>query len=47
MGQGRDNTIRFLSEHSEMAEEIDTRLRQIHHLLPESESDEEAESSDA
>ena len=47
MGQGRDNTIRFLSEHPEMAEEIDTRLRQIHHLLPEAESEEAAESSDA
>ena len=49
MGQGRENTIRFLTENPEMAEEIDTRLRQIHHLIPETEIETEtpAESAEA
>ena len=47
LGQGRDNTIRFLSENPEMVEEIDTRLRQTHNLLPEPESEEIIESADA
>ena len=47
MGQGRENTIRFLTENPEMAEEIDTRLRQIHHLIPETESETPAESAEA
>ena len=49
MGQGRENTIRFLTENPEMAEEIDTRLRQIHHLIPETETETEtpAESAEA
>jgi hypothetical protein len=47
MGQGRENTIRFLTENPEMAEEIDTRLRQIHHLIPETETETPAESAEA
>ena len=47
MGQGRENTIRFLKENPEMAEEIDTRLRQIHHLIPEAENETPAESAEA
>ena len=47
MGQGRENTIRFLTENPEMAEEIDTRLRQIHRLIPEAETEIPAESAEA
>ena len=34
MGQGRDNTIRFLAEHTEIAQVIENRVRQLHGLLP-------------
>ena len=47
MGQGRENTIRFLTEIPEMAEEIDTRLRQIHRLIPEAETETPEESAEA
>ena len=47
MGQGRENTIRFLNENPEMAEEIDTRLRQVHHLIQETETETPIESAEA
>ena len=34
LGQGRDNTIRFLEDHPEISGEIDMKIRQMHHLLP-------------
>ena len=39
LGQGRDNTVRFLHDHPEISEEIDTRLRELHQLLPQAESE--------
>ena len=32
IGQGRDNSEKFLQEHSEIAEKIDRKVREIHHL---------------
>ena len=45
LGQGRDNTIKFLHDHPEISEEIDTQIREIHHLhsLTESKLIEETE----
>ena len=34
LGQGRDNAIRFLAEHAEIAQVIENRVRQLHGLLP-------------
>ena len=34
LGQGRDNAIRFLAEHTEIAQVIENRVRQLHGLLP-------------
>ena len=39
LGQGRDNTVKFLHDHPEISEEIDTRLRELHQLLPQAESE--------
>ena len=34
LGQGRDNAIRFLAEHTEIAQVIENRVRQLHGLIP-------------
>ena len=34
LGQGRDNAIRFLAEHTEIAQVIESRVRQLHGLIP-------------
>ena len=34
LGQGRDNAIRFLAEHTEIAQVIENLVRQLHGLLP-------------
>ena len=39
LGQGRENTIKFLLNHPEISEEIDTRLRELHQLLHKAESE--------
>ena len=41
IGQGKENVRNFLLEHPEMADEIDTRLREL--LLPSASSDDEAD----
>ena len=34
LGQGRDNSIRYLEENSEFAADLDRQLRQLHKLIP-------------
>ena len=46
LGQGRDNSIKFLDENPEIAEAINLEVRKIHKLDSQVESEESSESSD-
>ena len=46
LGQGRDNSIKFLEENPEIAEAINLEVRKIHKLDSQVESEESSESSD-